>query len=44
VPLDEVSVNSAWCVREDPYRRYGAEHFAKDGAIIWCEILGITDM
>ena len=20
---------------QDPYRRYGAEHFAKDGAIIW---------
>ncbi|CAK8999097.1 unnamed protein product [Durusdinium trenchii] len=24
---------------QDPYRRYGAEHFAKDGAIIWFEPL-----
>jgi hypothetical protein len=23
------------CRAQDPYRRYGAEHFAKDGAIIW---------
>ncbi|CAJ1339411.1 unnamed protein product [Effrenium voratum] len=24
---------------QDPYRRYGAEHFARDGAIIWFEPL-----